>query len=82
MKPSEGLIIKLHIVTTDASDKEIGAILFPTDGEGRERMVWFWSQQLSQSKIKYSVSEKEARSNERSGVVVNIFVGSVLHLPD
>ncbi|KAK8375472.1 hypothetical protein O3P69_008364 [Scylla paramamosain] len=50
----------LTIVTTDASDKGIGAVLSQKDDSGKERAVLFWSRQLTPSEQKYSVTEREA----------------------
>ncbi|KAK8384637.1 hypothetical protein O3P69_014300 [Scylla paramamosain] len=49
----------LTIVTTDASDKGIGAVLSQKDDSGKERAVLFWSRQLTPSEQKYYVSERE-----------------------
>ena len=47
-------------VTTDASNKGVGGILSQKDARGKERVVSFWSRQLTASEENYSTTEKEA----------------------
>ncbi|MGL4850996.1 MAG: reverse transcriptase domain-containing protein [Clostridium sp.] len=47
------------ILTTDASEKGIGAILAQKDQKGRERMIAAFSRTLSTCQLNYSVTDKE-----------------------
>ncbi|KAF9760650.1 Retrovirus-related Pol polyprotein from transposon 17.6 [Nosema granulosis] len=47
------------ILTTDASDTGIGAVLSQLDKEGRERMISTFSKTLDKAQLNYSVTDKE-----------------------
>ena len=48
------------IVSTDASDYGVGAVLTQLDRHGAEQTVAFASRSLSDAERKYSIVEKEA----------------------
>lgn len=47
------------ILTTDASDKAIGATLTQRDSEGRELLISVFSKSLNKSQLNYSTTDKE-----------------------
>lgn len=50
---------KEFILTTDASDFAIGAVLSQVDGNGIEEMIYTYSKAMDQAQKNYSVTEKE-----------------------
>lgn len=53
------IINKPFILTTDASQQAIGAILTQVGNDGRERMISAWSRVLTNTERNYSTTDKE-----------------------
>ena len=49
-----------YILETDASDGQLGVVLYQVQPDGSERPVGFWSRQVSKAESNYSITEKEA----------------------
>lgn len=56
---------KDFILTTDASDKAMGAVLSQIDDEGNERMIACFSKKFVKAQLHYSTTDKEALAVEK-----------------